>query len=170
MRRRLITLYSCLFLIVKLYENNGLRLLQNILCTRLYGYVGRPTLSRFNRGTEDGQEEQTKSGYAETANAAATEPSRRRKILRSPRDLRSTESKIFPWAPTELQRRLGPATQTSSEGVFHLRVNPGGGPRNTHQSLARPAFRPALVSRIHSLSRNVARSRSGRASGERPSS
>ena len=63
------------------------------------------------------------------------------------------------------QRCLGPQTQTASERIFHLRHDPGRGPRHPYQSVARSAIRAALVHSIHHVPRDAALGRPGRDRG-----
>src|SRR6266446_8744969 len=105
---------------------------------------------------ETNETNETKNRAITIAAPAAARARYRRPLFRSARSLQQTKRASF-WEPSSrLQSGLGPQTPRTSERIFYFRDHPGRRSRHSYQSLARSALRPALVPRVHSVSRNVA--------------
>src|SRR6266404_1700668 len=103
-----------------------------------------------------GETNETKNRAITIAAAAAARARYRRPLFRSARSLQQTKRASF-WEPSSrLQSGLGPQTPRTSERIFYFRDHPGRRSRHSYQSLARSALCPALVPRVHPVSRNVA--------------
>src|SRR2546423_7505508 len=119
--------------------------------------------AQFQQPRDDhGKENETKKRPSEIADAAAAQPSARRKVFRSARKFRAVERTIFSWTPARIQGGLGPETEAAAEGLFYFWDDSGRRSRDPDQPAARSAFRSAMVPPLHSLSRNAPRGGAGR--------